>query len=235
MSEFERGEATGQIRVFPLPGLVLFPDVHQNLHIFEPRYRQMTEDALEGDQRFGMILPRDPTAEPYEDDRGAPADLHRVGCLAQIVDAQRLQDGRFHLTIQGQRRFRVHREIETDRLYRTLEVELMPDPAFSELPETLQKTLEASRRALEERMVALVAAHRPDRAPDHDTLLRDRMSRLDPIQLTYALGAALSSAPIEKQGLLELPDPLDRMHHLEGLMAFHEAEARIADPSSSVH
>ena len=53
--------------IFPLPNVVLFPEVLQPLHIFEPRYRRMTEDALEGDRVIGMVLLRE-EAEPSTPD-----------------------------------------------------------------------------------------------------------------------------------------------------------------------
>ena len=47
---------SGKVRLFPLPNLVLFPHVMQPLHIFEPRYRDMLEDALADDQTGGHGL-----------------------------------------------------------------------------------------------------------------------------------------------------------------------------------
>ena len=46
----------GTARLFPLPNLVFFPQVMQPLHIFEPRYRQMTADALAGDRLIALVL-----------------------------------------------------------------------------------------------------------------------------------------------------------------------------------
>ncbi|MFM8272901.1 MAG: LON peptidase substrate-binding domain-containing protein, partial [Gemmata sp.] len=46
----------GTVRLFPLPNLVVFPHVVQGLHVFEPRYRRMTADALAGDRLIGMAL-----------------------------------------------------------------------------------------------------------------------------------------------------------------------------------
>src|SRR5262249_42211923 len=48
----------GIARLFPLPNVVLFPNLLQALHIFEPRYRQMTEDALAADRMIAMVLLR---------------------------------------------------------------------------------------------------------------------------------------------------------------------------------
>jgi Lon protease-like protein len=77
-----------QVRLFPLPNLVLFPQVMQPLHIFEPRYRQMTDDALADDRQIAMVLPL-PGWEP--DYAGQPA-LHAVACVGRIMAEQRLDE-----------------------------------------------------------------------------------------------------------------------------------------------
>ena len=61
---------TGMARLFPLPNLVFFPQVVQPLHIFEPRYRQMTADALAGDRLMALVLPRSGWEADYA---GSPA------------------------------------------------------------------------------------------------------------------------------------------------------------------
>ncbi len=53
---FSFEDFAGKVRVFPLPNLVLFPHVMQPLHIFEPRYRELLEDALAGDRLITMAL-----------------------------------------------------------------------------------------------------------------------------------------------------------------------------------
>src|SRR5947199_7503065 len=87
----------GVIRLFPLPNLVLFPGAMQPLHIFEPRYRQMTADALAGDRLIAMALPQ-PGWEPHY--LGKPA-LHPVACLGRILAEQELADGRYNILLRG--------------------------------------------------------------------------------------------------------------------------------------
>jgi Lon protease-like protein len=117
------GDFDGSTRLFPLPNLVLFPYVIQPLHIFEPRYRQMTADALGGDRLITLALLRPGWEEDYE---GQPA-VHPVGCLGKIVADQRLDGGRYNLLLRGLRRVRLVGEVPTDRLYRTARVELLAD------------------------------------------------------------------------------------------------------------
>ena len=69
------------IPLFPLPNVVLFPNVFLPLHIFEPRYRKMIADALEGDRIIGMVLLRPGYEAEYE---GRPP-IYQVGCAGVIV------------------------------------------------------------------------------------------------------------------------------------------------------
>jgi Lon protease-like protein len=106
---------SGRARLFPLPNLVLFPHAMQPLHIFEPRYRQMTSDALEGDRLIAMVLPLPGWEKDYA---GSPA-IHRVACLGQIVAEHPLEDGRFNLLLRGVQRIRIDEEFLAKKLYRT--------------------------------------------------------------------------------------------------------------------
>src|SRR3954470_3741977 len=87
----------GTARLFPLPNLVLFPGMMQGLHIFEPRYRQMTADALADNRLLAPVLLQ-PGWEPHYE--GHPA-IHRIACLAKITAEQLLKDGRYNLHVRG--------------------------------------------------------------------------------------------------------------------------------------
>src|SRR5438874_6479728 len=87
---------SGTARLFPLPNLVLFPHVVQPLHVFEPRYRQMTADALADDRLITMVLLK----PGWEDAGNKPAALHPVACLGRVVADQLLPDGRYNLLLR---------------------------------------------------------------------------------------------------------------------------------------
>jgi Lon protease-like protein len=120
---FSPADLGGPVRLFPLPNLVLFPQVVQPLHIFEPRYRQMTADALAGDRLIGMALLR-PGWEPDYDHHPA---VHPVICLGRIIAEQHLEDGRYNLLLRGVARARILQEVQHDKLYRGAAVELVPE------------------------------------------------------------------------------------------------------------
>src|SRR5436190_14980354 len=90
-------DVSGTARLFPLPNLVFFPQVVQPLHIFEPRYRQMTADALEGDRLIALVLPK----PGYEADQSESPPVHPVACLGKIIADQKLEDGRYNLLLRG--------------------------------------------------------------------------------------------------------------------------------------
>ncbi len=113
----------GIARLFPLPNLVMFPDVVQPLHIFEPRYREMTADALAGDHMIAMVLLREGWHQNYD----CTPNIHPAACLGRIVRDQLLPDGRYNLLLEGLVRIRILDELPRVRLYREANVELIDD------------------------------------------------------------------------------------------------------------
>ncbi len=112
-------------RLFPLPGVVLFPHAVLPLHIFEPRYRQMTEDALASDRLIAIVQVRPPSEWESATD---PA-LEEYACLGRIFKHERLPDGRFNFLLVGRKRVKLTREIPSGKLYRTSEVRIVEDVA----------------------------------------------------------------------------------------------------------
>ncbi|GLZ56224.1 LON peptidase substrate-binding domain-containing protein [Actinomycetospora sp. NBRC 106378] len=110
--------------LFPL-GTVLLPGAPLPLHIFEPRYRQLTIDLVTGafpGKQFGVVAVR----EGWGPDDGVEG-LHEVGCTAALREVRRLPDGRFDILTIGDRRFRLLSVDATSAPYLTAEVEWLPD------------------------------------------------------------------------------------------------------------
>src|SRR6478736_5807860 len=105
----------GTARLFPLPNLVLFPHVVQPLHVFEPRYRQMTADALAGDRLIAPVLLKPGWEEEYD----ARPEVHPVACLGRVVADQLLPDGRYNLLLRGLSRAHLLGEVTDAKPYRT--------------------------------------------------------------------------------------------------------------------
>lgn len=98
--------------VFPLPGALLLPRSRLPLHIFEPRYLSMFDDALKTSQRLiGMVQPNQIEAR-----RGA--GLHKIGCCGRVTQFTETDDGRYMITLTGVSRYRIVEEVEGFQPYR---------------------------------------------------------------------------------------------------------------------
>jgi uncharacterized protein len=118
---------SGTARLFPLPNVVLFPQAIQPLHIFEPRYRSLTADALADDRCITLVL----LQAGWETDYAGTPEICSVACLGQIVAEQRLPDGRYNLLLRGLSRVRIEREMPQVKAYRSAEVHLLEDVAIA--------------------------------------------------------------------------------------------------------
>ena len=117
-------EFNGTAPLFPLPSVALFPHVVQPLHMFEPRYRQMTADAVRGDGFLGIAVLK-PGHEDLYNRKDAP--IFDTVCLGKITTSRQLPDGRFNVVLQGLARARVTSEIEGPHLYRVGELAIVDD------------------------------------------------------------------------------------------------------------
>ena len=181
------------LSVFPLTGVLLLPGTRLPLHIFEPRYRNLVQDALEAEGVFGMIQPfvpqRDNLPQPGAD--RAPPNLYDVGCAGHIERWEKSSDGRYMVQLRGISRFRIKEELSLERGYRRVR----PDyGSFGDLQDTDPGAVDRARLT---------------RALDHYAQTRGLaidMSQLDPISdadLVNFLGVAMPFHPSEKQAVLE--------------------------------
>ena len=130
--------------IFPLPNVVLFPNVFLALHIFEPRYRDMVADAVASDRMIGMVLLRPGWEGDYE---GRPP-VYPIGCSGVITHVERLQDGRYNIVLRGLERFRILEE-DHSRSYRIAAVE----PLAEEVTAEDREIVASERRRLEALLV----------------------------------------------------------------------------------
>ncbi len=115
---------SGTVPMFPLPNVVLFPRMFLPLHIFEPRYRAMTKDALNGERYIAMALLQPGWQKSYE---GTPP-VHPILGLGKIIEDDSLQDGRFNLVLYGMARLKLISEPSREP-YRTARVEILEERA----------------------------------------------------------------------------------------------------------
>lgn len=214
------------IPIFPLSSVVLFPQVRCPLHIFEPRYRQMTAHALAGDGVIGMV-----TVHPQETGgiQGDPP-VFEVGCAGTITENQELPDGRYNLVLSGTYRFRVLHEPPrpTEQLFRTAEVVPLED-AFDEGDVPRVKELRSRVLELSRQLLGHIA---PDRV---DSFAEGRLERVEDAVLVNALSNSFPLEPAEKQQLLEADSVKSRFERLEDLLVFNIADIESLGGSGTEH
>ena len=110
------------IPLFPLPTTVFYPNTSLPLHIFEPRYRNMVEDTLNGKGEIGIILLKPGWESDYQ---GAP-EIMTTGCVGKIERHSKLPEGKYNILLSGLYRFRILNEIK-GKIYRQAQVELLKE------------------------------------------------------------------------------------------------------------
>ena len=105
------------IPVFPLSNFIIFPKTTVPLNIFEPRYIDMINDSMRNNKLIGMIQPK-----KNKDDKIDKPILHEIGCLGKITSFKETDDGRYLIDLKGLIRFKIFKEIKTDKKYRVCEI-----------------------------------------------------------------------------------------------------------------
>lgn len=191
------------LAVFPLPGALLLPRSRLPLHIFEPRYLQMLDDALKTPQRLiGMVQPN-----PCRSDG---SKLHQIGCAGRLTQFSETEDGRYLVTLSGISRFRIKAEVEGFTPYRRCIVcwkGFDRDLGKSEADEHFARKdfLDLLQRFFEARQLST----------DWDSL-KDADDEL----LVNSLSMLLDFDPEDKQALLEAPCLKTRRETLVTLIEF---------------
>jgi hypothetical protein len=203
--------------LFPLPNVVLFPNVFLPLHIFEPRYREMVADALAGDRMIGMVLLRPGWDRDYE---GRPP-IYGVGCSGVLTHTERLPDGRYNLVLRGIERFRIVEE-DHSLSYRRAAIE----PLGDQTPNAADRAVVLQQRAKLESLLG------PRQNSAGDPCMPASMSDED---LVNALAQYLDLEPLEKQALLEKASLRARAESLVELLEMKVLMARTPGRSGVSH
>ena len=196
--------------IFPLPNVVLFPNVFLPLHIFEPRYRAMVADALGGDRRIGMAM-----IKPGWELAGPTPEIYPVGGAGRIVESEELTDGRYNIVLEGEFRYRVLQESSTEP-YRVADVEELASVPFRDAEEAARASDEI-RSLFREIAAAMEMPPLPDEEMGPERLASEVALRLryDPPELQTLLETdsipsrfkALSTRLKEWRGRIEFLAP----------------------------
>jgi ATP-dependent Lon protease len=163
---FRSDQFSGVARLFPLPNMVLFPHVMQPLHVFEPRYRDLVKEALDGDGLIALAL-----LEPgWEKDYDGRPPVYPTACLTAIAKHTRLDDGRYNLLLVGVRRIRIERELQPNRPFRLAKAKIVDD----EFPHDAAPARPALQRRLIDRFRKLLPQV-PEAREQLEQLLREEV------------------------------------------------------------
>ena len=205
------------IPIFPLPNVVLFPNVFLPLHVFEPRYRAMVADALAGDRIIGMVLLQPGYEGNYE---GRPA-VFGVGTAGVITHAAPLDDGRFNIVLRGVEKFQIEAE-DDSKPYRLARVRTLPEIA------TEAERAELGRHRNRLQALLAVAMERAGSEPRFPPAVADE-------DLVNALAQYIELDPLERQALLERPGLVGRCRALIELLEMKTLAPRDSWKGRSVH
>ena len=179
--------------LFPLGSLV-FPGGPLPLRIFEPRYVNLVKRCMQTDSGFGVVL-----LFRGNEAGTAEATTAGIGTEVRIIDFDRLPDGLLGITCRGQQRFRILRAWREADGLNMAEVEDLPAPPIISIPADLRFLAEILERVM------------PELGEDYAAL----EARYDDAQwVSCRLAEVLAMETFERQALLELDDPLDRLQML---------------------
>jgi Lon protease-like protein len=190
-----------ELPIFPLAGAVVMPGVQLPLNVFEPRYLNMVQDALEADHLVGMIQPRSDTA--FEE----TPEIHRVGCAGRITSYSETNDGRIVLVLTGVCRFDVRGELDIKRGYRRV------TPAWERFAIDLHE--DESNLVDREAFLTSLKAYASLRGVE---IPWDDIEKMTDPDLANLLCAHLPLEAEDKQALIETLDLRDRGELMRGLM-----------------
>ena len=196
MGAYPEGEFV--LPLFPLPNLVFFPNTRLPLHVFEPRYRQLVADALESDNRFGIVL----LQAGWQADYWGTPNIHLCGTLGTIEQAVMLDDGKYNILVRGDVRFRIVGE-ERHTPYRTARVIVQPER---------QRPVGSTESYAQREWLAELSRQYLEYLPDQMAVPEIETVGLD--ALTNALIMSLNLDVEEKQRLLEIDDLIARAEQI---------------------
>lgn len=186
------GTASEEVALFPL-GTVLFPGGPLRLRIFETRYIDMVRRCLRSEASFGVLLIREGV------EAGGAAATVQVGTRARIVDFNATPDGLLGIVCRGEGRFRLLEHWRGPDGLNMGRVQGLPAWPPTAVPEQFRELSQLLRRVLPE--LGSLYASMPGQFDDADWV-------------SCRLAEILPLDPREKQQLLELDDPVERLARL---------------------
>ena len=199
-----------ELPIFPLPNVVFFPRTVLPLHIFEPRYRQMVADALEGNRQIGMALLK-PGWGGTQDEGPKVFNIGGMGLITQHED---LEEGRYNILLSGRHRYRIV-EFIRENPYRVARVKF------------LQEVMPSSQEMNEISTQLVLGFRELNEANSQPGLEADVIEKLDFPTLVNSVCASLNFSVFDQQQLLELNSVKARATSILGILERQIARERV--------
>ena len=202
--KFNKTDLPHELPVFPLSNAIFFPKTLLPLNIFEPRYKQMTEHAVDGNKLIGMVQSNQKVNEKGK------AEVYNIGCVGYIEFHSKTPDGRYLINLKGISRFKIKEEINTNNLYRKFSVDY--NDFLSDFDE--QKTAGINTIELIKKTKKLFEQYQL--STDWKVV-----EKVETEQLINSLSMICPFTISEKQRLLETKDLMDRNEILNKIINFY--------------
>ncbi|MCY2976819.1 MAG: LON peptidase substrate-binding domain-containing protein [Planctomycetota bacterium] len=212
-----------RVRLFPLPNFVLFPHVIRGLHIFEPRYCDMLQEALDSDKLITMAT----LSHGWELSYLESPSLYPMVCVGKIIRHQRTEDGRHNILLQGFARGIITEEIEETALFRRAEIQVIDCVLSSQYSAAIPKSLSVSLAQI----FLCISKYFP--AVPLASLLQQQAPSIDSISsFSYLLASMLPLALDAQLALLAETCPIKRISMIERWLEKVTGEPLVGDVSS---
>ncbi len=199
--------AVESIPLFPLPGMVFIPYTILPLHVFEPRYRDLVDDAMQANRYLAV-----PRLQPgWENNYEASPAVFQVAGFGKILRYDPLPDGRANIVLLGLGRVRIRSELQPDSLYRVAEGSLLSDALPTGGLAGISGRIERLRM-----MLAQIVGGRPELAERVEPLLHKEM---DLIPFVNSLAHLVLPDVDARQRYLEIDQVEERIEVVEILLA----------------
>ena len=201
-STFVKKKFPNKIPIFPLSGVIYFPNTNLPLNIFEKRYLDLIDDCIKNDKFMGMVQSVNGTDQLYD-----------IGCLGKIENFKKTEDGRVLVNLNGLSRFEIISEINNSKLYREFEVKYQKFNAdFNASTENNIDTKERQllfkkTKTFFKKSGLLLNWTELERLPDNQQI--DTLAMISPVSNE------------EKQKLLETITPLNKIKILSEIIEFY--------------
>ena len=181
--------------MMPIRDVVIFPHMMTPFVVGRESSVRALEEAMAGDKKIVLATQHDAS-----NDDPSPSEIYSIGCVVNIVQSLKLPDGNIKVLVEGVERARVVSVTDDEGFFRAV-------------VRTFQFRVEAGQQleALTSRVTQLFEGYvKLSQNLNYETMVA-AIRVDDPGKLADTVGANLQLTIEEKQELLEIFDPIDRL------------------------